>query len=223
MNSITMAVEAIREIGRNMMENLNAYLETQRELQREREATKNERFRELMEGQKKHYREDAEILATELERMRIEKKQARSRHSQSLPKYDGINYEVDEWKDKVEAVMTCNGWDNLKLLEVLPTSLEAQAKRAFDSLTEEGKRTKEILFQNMRIKIDPQSERRNKEKFCNARKGPNENVMSYSDRCRMYIRRSGGDPNEAFAQEMLWHKVYDSLTLTDKTILNATV
>ena len=73
MNSITMAVEAIREIGRNMMENLNAYLETQRELQREREATKNERFRELMEGQKKHYREDAEILATELERMRIEK------------------------------------------------------------------------------------------------------------------------------------------------------
>ena len=220
-NSITMAEadEAIREMGRVMMENLS----TQLEVQREREATNIERFRELIEEQNRCHRDDTEILASEFERMRIEKEQARGRQNQRLPNYDGINLDVDEWQDKVEAVMTCNGWDISRLLEALPTSLTAQAKRAFDSVTEDNKRTKELLFQSMRVKIDPQSERKNKEMFLAARKAPNENVMSYIDRCKMYIRRSGSDPNKPFAQEMLRYKVYDSMTLTDKKILNATV
>ena len=224
-NSLTMgeAGEAIREMGRVMMETLTAQLEAQREFQREREETNSERFRELIEGQNRQHREDAETLASEFERMRIEKEQARSRINQKLPNYDGINLEVDEWQDKGEAVMTCNAWDIQKLLDVLPTYLTAQAKRAYDSVKDDDKRTKELFFQSMRVKIDPQSERKNKEMFLVARKGPNENVMSYIDRCRMYIRRSGGDPHEAFAQEMLRYKVYESLTTTDKKILNATI
>ena len=50
--------------------------------------------------------------------------------------------------------MTCN-WDLAKLIETLPTYLTGQAKRAFDSLTEDDKRTKETLFQTIRDKIDP--------------------------------------------------------------------
>ena len=209
-NSLTMgeAGEAIREMGRVMMETLTAQLEAQREFQREREETNSERFRELIEGQNRQHREDAEALASEFERMRIEKEQARGRINQRLPNYDGINLEFDEFQDKIEAVMTCNAWDFQKTLDILPTYLTGQAKRAFDSLVDDDKRTKESFFQNMRVKIDPQSERKNKEMFLVARKGPNENVMAYIDRCRMYIRRSGGDPNEQFAREMLRLKVY---------------
>ena len=75
----------------------------------------------------------------------------------------------------------------------------------------------------MRIKIDPQSEKKNKDMFMVARKGANESMMTYMDRCRQYIRRSGGDPKEPFALEMLKFKIYDSLSQTDQKILNATV
>ena len=224
-NSITMAEmnELIRDLSRTLAESLNAQIEAQREFQRAREEATEERFREIIQGQNDHHRRDTEVLASEFEKLRLEKEQARGRQTQKLPNFDGLNIEVDEWQDKVEAVMNCNNWDIAKLLEALPTYLSAQAKRAFDSLTDDDKRTKESLFQNMRVKIDPQSEKKNKEKFMMARKGPSESIMSYVDRCRMYIRRSGGNPTEAFAKDMLRYKVYDSLTPTDRKILNATV
>ena len=224
-NSITMAEgnNTIGELGRLLMENMNTQMAAQREFQRERDEVNGERFRELVEGQNRHHRRDAEILANEFEKIRIEKEEARGRQNQKLPNYDGVNLEIDEWVDRVDAVTKCNNWELKKLLETLPTFLTGQAKRAFDSLTNDDKRTKESLFQNMRVKIDPQSERKNKEMFMMARRGASESMTSYIDRCRMYIRRSGGNPTEEFAKEMLHFKVYDSLTPTDRKILNATL
>ena len=224
----TMAdVEAVLEMGRVMMEGINRQIEVQlgmqREFQREREEQTMQRFADLIEGQSRHHKEDTEVLTSEFEKMRIEKEQARGRQTQRLPTYDGLSLDVDEWQDKVEIVIKCNKWDLGQLLEALPVSLSGQARRSFDSLTDEDKLSKEGLFQSMRIKIDPRSEKRNKELFVMAKKGGQESVTSFIDRCRQYIRRSGGDATEPFAKMMLRFKVYDCLSTTDRKILEATV
>ena len=224
------AMEAVRQLGQAMLENMNRQMDYMREREeasaeraREREDANAERYRDLVEGQQRFHREDTETLASQFERLRLEKEQARGRQTQRLPNYDGINLEVDEWQEKVEAVAKCNDWDLSKLLEALPTSLAGQAKRSFDSLTDGDKGTMETFFQSMREKLDPQAERKNKELFMLARRAPSESIMSYIDRCRMYIRRWGGDPKEGFAIEMLKYKVLDCLTPTDRKILNATI
>ena len=48
-------------------------------------------------------------------------------------------------------------------------------------------------------------------------------MITFIDRCRMYIKRSGGDPKEHFAVEMLKTKVLESLSPTDRKILNASL
>ena len=223
-------MEALKEISRIMVEQMNAQLQ----MQREREDTEKERshrreeknmelIREIIAEQNKVHREDTEILTTQFEKMRIEKEQSRGRQQQRLPPYDGQSMDFNDWQDKTESVLVCNKWDFSTFLELLPTSVSGLAKRAFDSLTEEDKSAKDVFYQKMRVKIDPQSERKNKEMFILARKGPTESIMSFIDRCRQYIRRSGADPNEYFAQEMLRNKVYESLSPTDRKILSATI
>ena len=48
-------------------------------------------------------------------------------------------------------------------------------------------------------------------------------MVAFIDRCRMYIRRSGGNPHENFAVEMLKTKVFENLSPAHKTILEATL
>ena len=223
-------MEALKEISRIMVEQMNAQLQ----MQREREDTEKERshrreeknmelIREIIAEQNKVHREDTETLTTQFEKMRMEKEQSRGRKPLKLPPYDGQSMDFNDWQDKTESVLVCNKWDFSTFLELLPTSVSGLAKRAFDSLTEEDKSAKDVFYQKMRVKIDPQSERKNKEMFILARKGPTESIMSFIDRCRQYIRRSGADPNEYFAQEMLRNKVYESLSATDRKILSATI
>ena len=222
--------EAIREVGRLFTEQMNQQMQFLRQKEeadaerlRLREEAHMSMFKEMIEGQNNSHRIDTETLTNEFTKMRVEKEQARGRQNQKLPNYDGITLTIDDWQDKVEAIMTCNKWPLPTLLEALPTCMSGLAKRAFDSLTEEDKSAKDTFFQKMRIKIDPQSEKKNKDMFMVARKGANESMMTYMDRCRQYIRRSGGDPKEPFALEMLKFKIYDSLSQTDQKILNATV
>ena len=130
---------------------------------------------------------------------------------------------MDDWEDKCLAVMTCNKWTLEGLLAAMPACLTSGAKRAFDSLTDEDKETKEAFFKSMRTKIDPQSAKKNKESFIMARRGSAESVTSFVDRLRMYIRRAGMDPNETFALEMSKIKIFESLNATDRKILSATL
>ena len=67
-------------------------------------------------------------------------------------------------------------------MENLPTTLTGQAKRSFDSLTDDDKLTKEVFFQSMRTKLDPQAEGRNKVLFMLAKKEPTESIMQYIDK-----------------------------------------
>merc|ERR1712240_746785 len=97
--------------------------------------------------------------------------------------------------------------DYTGLLEALPTCLNGQAKRSFDYLNNQDRQTKDMFFQAMRNKLDPQAEKRNKELFIEAKQRKAETVNAFVDRCRMYIRRSGGDTMEQFAIEMLKQKV----------------
>ena len=211
--------EAIKKLGELMIQNTNE----QMQMMREREEANLERFKQLLENQSKCHRQDTENLAEQFERMRLEKEQARGRQSLRLPTYDGSNMDVDEWQEMVEAVMKCNDWGFGRLREILPTCLIGQAKRSFDTLTDDEMVTKEVFFQNMRHKIDPKAETKNKELFMMTRKVATESISSYIDRCRMYIRRSGADPNEPFTVEMLKHKVFDSLSPTDRKILKGAV
>ena len=233
--------EAIRDVGRIVAETLARQAELQREReeaimlrqrereeenlvrQREREEANIEKFKELIEGQQKFHREDAEQLTQHFERLRIDKENARGQQKQTLPKYDGISIEVDEWVERVEAVMTGNFWDISKLLEAMPGSLVGQAKRAFDTLTDDEKITKDSLLKNMRAKIDPQAETRNKDLFSSARRGKNESNHTFIDRLKMYIRRSGEDPKDSWAQESMKGKVYESLAPTARMIVNGAV
>ena len=75
----------------------------------------------------------------------------------------------------------------MKLLEALPASLAGQAKWSFDQLKEEDKDSKETFFQGLRARLDPTSEKRNKDLFIAARRGLNESMIAFIDRCRMYI------------------------------------
>ena len=223
-------MDIIREMGRVMTESMNRNFEIMREqsnLEGERYRTmmenQGERYRTMMENQDRNSREGANNLVEQFERMRIAQEVARTQTAQKLPNYDGVNIEFDEWQDKVYACMTCNSWDIDRLLTALPTSLSGQAKRSFDTLSADDKLSRDVLFQALRKKLDPQAEKKNKELFMLAKKGPSESIMTFIDRCRMYIRRSGGDPKEPFAVEMMKFKVLDSLPNTDRKILNATV
>ena len=230
-------MEAVREMGREMMEAVNRQkevvdrqMEIQREeinrqidIQREERERNENSYRQLAKEQQRTNREDTNTLKGQLERMRIEKEQASRRQTQRLPTYDGANIEFDEWQDKVEAIMVCNAMDYTGLLEALPTSLSGQAKRSFDSLNNQDRQTKDTFFQAMRKKLDPQAEKKNKELFIVAKRGERESIVGFIDRCRMYIRRSGGDTMEHFVIEMLKYKVLDCLPTMDRKILNATI
>ena len=212
-------MEVVREMGRVMMETVNRRIEVQRE-----EREKNEdRYRQLVEEQQRSHREDTNTLTGQLERMRFQKEQASQRQTQRLPTYDGANIEFDEWQDRIEAILVCNAMDYTGLLEALPTSITGQAKRSFDSLNNQDRLTKDTFFQAMRKKLDPQAEKRNKELFIAAKRREAETIVAFIDRCRMYIRRSGGSTMEQFAIEMLKYKVLDCLPFMDRKILSATI
>ena len=66
-------VEALREFGRVMAESMDRQFDEQRR----REENSIERYKELVEGQMKTHREDAETLAKEFEKLRLEKEQYR--------------------------------------------------------------------------------------------------------------------------------------------------
>jgi hypothetical protein len=221
-------MDIIREMGRVMMESMNRNFEIMREqsnMEGERYRTmmenQGEQYRTMMENQNRNLREGADNLVEQFDR--IAQEVARTQTAQKLPNYDGVNIEFDEWQDKVYACMTCNSWDIDRLLTSLPTSLGGQAKRSFDTLSADDKLSRDALFQALRKKLDPQAEKKNRELFILAKKGPSESIMTFIDRCRMYIRRSGGDPKEPFAVEMMKFKVYNSLTNTHRTILMATL
>ena len=76
------AVEAIQDFGRVMAESMNRQFDEQRR----REENTVERYKELVEGQMRTHREDAEILAREFEKLRIEKELARGRNTIKLPR-----------------------------------------------------------------------------------------------------------------------------------------
>ena len=66
-------VEALKEFGRVMAENMNRQIEEQREYYREREERNLASYKTLVEGQMKSHKEDAEAIAKEFEKIRIDK------------------------------------------------------------------------------------------------------------------------------------------------------
>ena len=222
-------LEAVKEMGRLMGDCMNRQIDVQRERDnkneeryRQREEKTEERFRQLIKEQQRSHREDTEVLAGQFKRMRMEMESSRGRITQKIPSFDGTNIEFDDWQDKVEAVMTWNMLDLIKLLQLLPTCIAGQAKRSFDSLTDEDKQTKDSFFQAMRKKLDPRSESRNKELFIAAKKNEGESIMCFVDRCRMHIRRSGSDPMEPFVIALLRLKVVECLPTIERKIFDAT-
>ena len=111
------SVEAVREMGRVLMESMNQQLEAQRryneqreqetrQYNREREEATLQQFRLMVDGQTRHNREGTDILAEEFQQMRLERQQSRGMTVQRLPNFDGTNLEIDDWEEKAIAVMT---------------------------------------------------------------------------------------------------------------------
>ena len=191
------------------------------EARQQEEERGHEILRVLFENQQKFQRENTIALAETFEKMRQEMEKARGRQLQTLPTYDGINMAFEEWAEGVEAIVLCNDWSHNQLLEALPTSLTATAKQSFDALKEDEKKSKEVLINALRVKIAPESKSRNKALFVNARKEFGESMTAFMDRSKMYIRRSGGDPDEQFVIELLKIKVLENMQPGDRKILSA--
>ena len=186
--------EVIREMGREMGRVITDTLNRQAELNHEREDVNIDRFTQMLERQENSHKRDISVLGEHFDQMRISKERDRGTQVQTLVKYDGGNIDIDEWQDKCLEVIMGNHWDQRKFIENIPASLSGRAKRAFVSLKEEDKATRDDFFQAMRGKIDPLAKVRNKDLFISAHRANNEGVMTYIDRLRLYIRRSGGNP-----------------------------
>ena len=217
-NSIAMAESAdtLREMGQ-------LFADTMSRLTGEMEDASLDRFQQILESQGNSNRDAIDKLGGHLEQMRISKEKERGRVIHTLVKYDGANLDIDEWQERTEGVIAGNQWDMIRFLEMLPNSLSGQAKRAYKSLADDDKLTKDSFFKAMRKKIDPLAESRNKDLFTVARRENNETVTGYIDRLRMYVKRSGGDPNGHWAMEMMKSKAFDCLSTTDCKILRASV
>ena len=217
-NSIAMAESAdtLREMGQ-------LFADTMSRLTGEMEDASLDRFQQILESQGNSNRDAIDKLGGHLEQMRISKEKERGRVIHTLVKYDGANLDIDEWQERTEGVIAGNQWDMIRFLEMLPNSLSGQAKRAYKSLADDDKLTKDSFFKAMRKKIDPFAESRNKDLFTVARRENNETVTGYIDRLRMYVKRSGGDPNGHWAMEMMKSKAFDCLSTTDSKILRASL
>ena len=158
-------LKAMKEMCTAIMNLLDRQFEAHRQFTKEREDTILEQFERMFESQMRHNTETIGMLSSELEKMRVEREIARATTILKLPNYDGANLEVDEWQDRCEAVFICNKWNVNNLLAAIPASLSGSAKRAFDSLLDKDKETKDVFFTCMRQKIDPQSVGKNKELF----------------------------------------------------------
>ena len=212
-------VEALRGVGQLMAD----VLARQTEIMNRREEEQIVKFTEIINKAQDNQKQNAELLAQQFEKMRLEKIENRGRQVHTLVKYDGQSMTVDDWQDKTESVIKGNGWDCKKFFENIPASLLGMAKRAYDTLEESDRQTIEGFFSAIRLKIDPQAVERNKSAFTLARRGNNEGIINYIDRLRMYIRRGQGDPNESFVKEMIKIKIFDCLPTTDSKILKATI
>merc|ERR1712212_204725 len=208
--------DSIREMGK-------LFADTMSRLVQEREDASLDRFQQMLQEQGNSGRNATEKLVEQLDQMRISKEKERGRVIHTLVKYDGVNLDIDEWQERTEVVIAGNEWDIIRFLEMLPISLSGQAKRAFKSLEDDDKLTIDSFFKAMRKKIDPFAESRNKDLFTVARRENNETVTGYIDRLRMYVKRSGGDPNGHWAMEMMKSKAFDCLSTTDCKILRASV
>ena len=200
--------EAIKDIGKMILE---------------REEANMQRFAILIENQQRCHRDDMRTLEGQFEKMRKEMEKARGKPLLTLPLYNGINMEFADWKDEVEAILKCNDWSLSQFLDALPISFSGLARQTFDTLKVEEICSKEALFGALEMKIAPNSKTENKKRFVDARRNFSESITAFVNRCKMYVRRSGGDPEGPFVIELLKTKVMESLESNDRTILNATV
>ena len=138
-------IEVVKEVGRIVADTLTS----QHEITQEREDATVERFTQLVERQVNCHKRDINILGEQFTKMNIMKEKELERQIQKLTIYDGISCDFDEWREKTDCIITGNQWDMVRFLEMLPTSLSGPAKRAYDSLKDGDKLTKDSLFEAM--------------------------------------------------------------------------
>ena len=211
----------IETILGKLVEVQNTQLRTMKEEREKEYNVLQSSLQEALVVPKSSFKEAFIILAEKFEGMTQEMAKARGRQLIPLSLYDGINMAFEDWVEGIKAILRCNDWNHTQLMEALPTSLTGQAKRSFDALKVEEKSTSEVLFKSLREKIAPESKKINKELFVKAKRETGESMVSFMDRCKMYIRRSEGDPNELFVKEFLKTKVLENLSPINKKILTA--
>ena len=199
---------AIREVGAALME---------------REGTNVDRYASLMREQLRCHQEGSKLLIEQHVLLQKEIEKLRIRPNYKLPDYNGVNISFDEWEECVKEVVKVNDWNLNMLLLYLPLCLKEKAKESYSSLKPEEKVTKEALFQALRLKLDPEAKSRNLELFMEAKILDGESMNTFIDRCRKYVRLSGGSPTEKFAEEQLKSKVYSNVKAMDRKLLNAVV
>ena len=203
-----------------MAEILKAMKEFEEKL-KENEKSSEERHAALVSNLPKCHHESTKHLTDQISKICQEMELSRGRLIERPPNYNGYNMSYDDWVENVQIIQKCNGWGFDYLLDFLPVTLLGQARMAFTCLSDADKLDEKTFFRALRLKLDPKSESRNKENFINAKRFEGESMSAFIDRCRMFIKRSGSNPEEKFSVELLKKKVFDNLLPYDQKLLHA--
>ena len=101
-------IAGFKELMKETLNLVNNSMDRQLDSMKEREQANVIKYTELVKELQISHNRDSEMVVNQLENWRLEREQNRGRSLQKLPLYDGNNYYVDEWLEKVEAIMICN-------------------------------------------------------------------------------------------------------------------
>ena len=214
-------LDKVGEILEKQLKEYNQFSKERDQVREERALLKEKREIERNKGIKEAITEAGKNIALEIKELGFGYTKAQSGYIERLPLFDGTNLEIFEWEEQVRDVMTCNSWSVTHLLKHLPISLRGKAKQAYDNLSPKDKHDEGSLFYAMRAKLDPGIEDRYRTLFCKARRAKGESITSFINRCKTLIKRSGGNPEQSFANDLLKEKVSGNIPKEDERIFKA--
>jgi hypothetical protein len=185
-------------------------------------------FTEILREENVARREELDTITKRFEDMQISQDRARETarmsSNQPLPKLANCD-DFDEWREHVQQQCRANHWtDHGRVIEMIPSALNGNARRAFHLLQPDQKRDLDTMFEQLRLQLNPQSDANNRRRFLRAEKQPGESMSDYINRERTYLSRfSENIVLDPLAREILKEKVFSNLKPNDRKMLRTAV
>jgi hypothetical protein len=185
-------------------------------------------FSEIMKEENNARRDELEAITKRFEDIQIAQDRAREMArmslNQLLPKLANCDV-FDEWREHVVQQCRANHWtDDVRIIEMVPSALNGNARRAFNLLQPEQKRDLETMFDELKLQLNPQADANNRRRFLMSEKQPGESMSAFINRVRTYLGRfTENVALDPLAREILKEKVFSNLKGTERKILRTAV